>query len=83
MPTKSDDEIRESIRKYEESLPESERNPNVQEDVEQTIERASQPLPSEPETLPHPDDYTDTQTHLHTTEDTSDSHNDTSHPKNA
>ena len=82
MPTKSDDEIRESIRNYEESLPESERNPNVQEDVERLIERASQPLPSAPETPPRRDGYSDTQTRSHTAEDTSDSHSDTSHPKN-
>lgn len=72
MPNKSDEEIRASIKQYEESLPESERNPNVQEDVERTIERASQPLPSKPEKQPRRGDYTDTQTHSHKTEDTSD-----------
>ena len=83
MPTKSDDEIRESIKKYEESLPDSERNLDVREDVERAIERASQPLPSTRETPPHLDGYSDIQTRSHTIEDTSDSHSDTSHPKNA
>jgi len=72
MPDKSDEEIRKSIKKHEESLPDSERNPNVQERVEGIIERAAQPLPSKPEKPLHPDGYTDTQTHSHKTEDTSD-----------
>ncbi len=72
MPDKSDEEIRKSIKKYEESLPDSERNPNVQKDVEETIERASQPLPTKPEKQQPDGDYTDTQTHSHKTEDTSD-----------
>lgn len=72
MPDKSDEEIRRSIKKYEESLPDSERNPNVQEDVERLIERAARPLPSK-QGKPQPGgDYTDTQTHSHNTEDTSD-----------
>jgi hypothetical protein len=83
MPNKPDEEIRKSIKKYEESLPDSERNPNAQKDIEGAIERAAQPLPSKPEKPPRPDGYTDTQTHSHNTEDTSGSHSDTSHPKNA
>jgi len=72
MPKKSDEEIRKSIKKYEEELPDSARNPNAQEDVERLIERASRPLPAKPEKQLHPDGYTDTQTHSHKTEDTSD-----------
>lgn len=72
MPDKSDEEIRKSIKKYEEGLPDSERNPNVQKDVEEAIERASQPLPSKPEKPRRPDGYTDTQTRSRNTEDTSD-----------
>jgi hypothetical protein len=70
MPDKSDDEIRKSIKKYEKSLPGTERNPNVQADVELTIERAAQPLPAKLEKQPRRGDYTDTQTHSHKTEDT-------------
>ena len=72
MPDKSDEEIRKSIKKYEEELPDSERNPNVQKDVEGIIERASQPFPAKPEKQQHPDGYIDTQTHSRNTEDTSD-----------
>lgn len=72
MPDKSDEEIRKSIKKYEESLPNSERNRNVQEDVEGLIERAAKPAPKDAGT-PHPDArYTERQTHSHTAEDTSD-----------
>ncbi len=83
MPNKPDEEIRKSIKKYEESLPDSERNPHAKEDVEQLIERASQPLPSKQEKPPRPGGYSDTQTRSRNTEDTSDSHNDTSHPESA
>jgi len=72
MPDKSDEEIRKSIKKYEESLPDSERNPNAQEDTERLIECAAQPLPAKPEKQQPDGDYTDTQTHSHKTEDTSD-----------
>jgi hypothetical protein len=72
MPNKSDDEIRKSIKKYEESLPDTERNPKVKEDVECLIERASRPLPAKPEKQQPDGDYSDTQTHSHKTEDTSD-----------
>jgi hypothetical protein len=72
MPDKSDEEIRKSIKKYEESLPDSERNPNVEDDTKRLIERASQPLPAKPEKQQPDDGYTDTQTHSHNTEDTSD-----------
>jgi quinol monooxygenase YgiN len=43
MPKKSDEEIRKSIKHFEESLPESERNPDTQEDTGHLIERAAQP----------------------------------------
>lgn len=72
MSHKSDEEIRNSIKQFEETLSDAEKNPNVQADVERTIERASQPLPVKPEKQPRPGDYTDTRTHLHSTEDTSD-----------
>jgi hypothetical protein len=72
MPDKSDEEIRESIKKYEESLPDSERNPNVEDDTKRLIERAAQPLPTKPEKQQPDDDYNDRQTHSHKTEDTSD-----------
>ncbi len=71
MPNKSDEEIRKSINQYDASLTDSERNPNVQQDVERTIARAAQPLEVEPEKPPHPYGYTDTQTHPRKTEDTS------------
>ena len=79
MPNKSDEEIRENIKRFEESLPGSERNPDVQEDTKHLIERAAQPLPKDEDT-PRPDGrYTEKQTRSHTAEDTSDSHSDTSH----
>src|SRR5438552_928429 len=49
MPNKSDEEMRNSIKKYEESLPESERNSNVEEDTKRLVERASRPFPAKPE----------------------------------
>ena len=69
---KSDDEIRKSIKQYEESLPDAERNPRAKEDIETLIERAAQPLPSKPEKRPPADGYNDRQTHSRTAEDTSD-----------
>ena len=47
MPDKSDEEIRTSIKRIEESLPETERNPDAQEDTQRLIERAAQPLPED------------------------------------
>jgi hypothetical protein len=72
MPDKSDEDIRKSIKKYEEELPEAERNPNVEDDTKRLIERASRPLPVKPEKQQPGGGYTDTQTHSHKTEDTSD-----------
>lgn len=34
MPDKSDEEIRKNIKHFEESLPETERNPDAQEDTQ-------------------------------------------------
>lgn len=79
MPDKSDEEIRKSIMKYEESLPDSEINPNAKEDVKRLIVRAAQPLSSTPGKRRRPGSYTGRQTRSHTAEDTSDSHSDTSH----
>jgi len=79
MPNKSDEEIRQNIKRFEESLPESERNPAAKEDTERLIERAGQPLPKD-EDRPHPDErYSEKQTRSHKAEDTSDSRSDTSH----
>lgn len=79
MPNKSDEEIRKSIKQFEESLPESERNPDAQEDTAHLIERAAQPLPKDEDT-PRPDErYIEKQTRSRKAEDTSDSHSDTSH----
>ena len=76
----SDDETRKKVKQFEESLLESERNPNAKENLEQLIERAAQPLPKGGDT-PRPDErYTETQTHSRSTEDTSEKHSDTSHP---
>ena len=79
MPNKRDEENRNNIKKYEESLPDSERNPNVQENAERLIELAAQPLPRDVGT-PRPDErYSEKQTRSHKTGDTSDSRSDTSH----
>ena len=79
MPDKSDEEIRKNIKRFEESLPESERNPDVKEDTERFIERTAQPLPKD-EDKPHPEErYSEKQTHSRKAEDTSDSRSDTSH----
>ena len=40
----SDDETRKKVKQFEESLLESERNPNAKENLAQLIERAAQPL---------------------------------------
>ncbi len=79
MPKKSDEEIRKSINKYDESLPESERNPNVKKDVERLIERAAQPLSAKPGKPRRPGGYNDRQTHPRKTVDTSEKRSDTSH----
>ena len=79
MPDKSDEEIRKSIKRFEESLPETERNPDAQEDTQRLIERAAQPLP-EDEDRPHLDErYSEKQTRTRKAEDSSDSHSDMSH----
>ena len=53
MPDKPDEEIRKSIKRFEESLPESEHDPDAQEDTERLIERAAQPLLKD-EDITHP-----------------------------
>lgn len=59
------------------------RSDQVNHDAEATfndaISRAAQPQQLKPETPDSDDGYTDTRTHSHKTEDTSDSHSDTSH----
>ena len=72
MSDKSDEEIRKSIKKYEELLPDSEHNPSVEEDTDRLIKLASRPLPAKSEKQQPGGDYTDTQTRSHKTEDTSD-----------
>ena len=68
MIDKSDEEIRKSIKRFEESLSESERNTNTQEDTGRLIERAAQPLPKDKD-RPHPDErYTEKQTRSRTAE---------------
>ena len=70
MPT--NDDIRKSVKQYEQSLPESQRNPNAKEDIERLIERAAQPLQPRQEQRRDGGDYTDTQTRSRKTGDTSD-----------
>ena len=41
MPDKSGEEIRKNIKHFEESLPETERKPDAQEDTQRLIERAA------------------------------------------
>lgn len=71
MP-KSNDEVRKSIKQWEESLPESERNPNAKEDFEKILERAAQPLESKPGKPRRAGGYTGKRTRSRTAEDTSD-----------
>ena len=82
MP-KSNDEIRKSIKKYEESLPDSERNPHAKEDIETLISRASQPLPSLQGKQQRADDYSDRQTRSRKVAGTSVKPSGKSHPKTA
>lgn len=41
MPDKSDKEIRKSIKRFKESLPETERSPDAHQDTQRLIERAA------------------------------------------
>lgn len=52
MPVKSGEEIRKYNKHFEESLPETEHNPDAQEDTQRLIEHAAQPLPDD-ENRPH------------------------------
>lgn len=62
MTQLSDDQIRKSIKKYDESLPDSVRNPHHKEDFERLIEHAAKPIQPKPETPPPSDNYNGTQT---------------------
>lgn len=72
MPDKPDEEIRKNIKKYEESLPDSERNPTVQEDTERLIERAAKPVPKDADKSRPDERYSEKQTRSRKAEGTSD-----------
>ena len=78
MP-KSDEEIRKSIKQYEQSLPDSEINPKADEDIQRLIVRAAQPLSSKPGKPRSSGSYSGRRTRSHKAEDTSGSQNDKSH----
>jgi hypothetical protein len=66
------------------SLPPDQRNPDPKATFDKLIERASTtPIPKGSGQSADDEDYTDTQTHLHKTEDTSARRSDTSHQSNA
>jgi hypothetical protein len=71
MP-KSNEEIRKSIAEWEKKLPESERNPNAKQHVEQILKQAAQPLESKPGKPRRSGGYTGKQTRSRKAEDTSD-----------
>ena len=71
----NDDERQEFIDK----LPDNQVRPNAEEVFDSAIARAAQPKQSKSETPVGDDGYSDTQTHSDITEDTLDSHSDTSH----
>ncbi len=78
MPDKkpmSDDERQEFV----DNLPDDEKRDDAEQLFDDTIARAAQPPQSIPEIPESSDDYSDTQTHSDTTEDTSRSRSDTSH----
>jgi hypothetical protein len=52
-------------------LPDDQVNPKALETFDESIARAAKPKQSKPETPVASDSYSDTQTHLHKTEDTS------------
>ena len=62
------------------SLPDDQLNEDAEQKLDKAIERAAQQSRSGREKPAADDDYNGTQTRSDTTEDTSDSHNDTSHP---
>lgn len=53
------DEIQKNVKKFEELLPEVERNPEVKEDLEQLIERAAKPLLTDTEKSDTDESYTE------------------------
>jgi hypothetical protein len=69
----------EERQAFIDKLPPNQINSKAQETFDDAISRAAQPSRLKPETPEPDDDYTDTQTHSHKAEDTSDSHNDTFH----
>ena len=64
---------------YLDNLSPDQVNPDAQATFEDAIAHAAKPKQSAPETPDAADGYTDTQTRSRNTEDTSDSHSDTSH----
>ena len=71
MP-KSNEEIRKSIAKWEQNLPELERNPNAKESVEKILKQAAQPLELKPGKPRRSGGYNGKQTRSRKAEDTSD-----------
>lgn len=69
----------EERQAFIDKLPPDQVNPKAKETFEDAIGRAAQLQRSKPETPDSDDDYSDRQTRSHKTEDTSDSHSDTSH----
>ena len=69
----------EERQAFIDKLPLEQINPKAQETFEDAIARAAQPQRSKPETPDSGGGYNDTQTRSRKTEDTSDSHSDTSH----
>ncbi len=63
----------EERQAYLDSLPDGQKNENAEQIFDEAIERGAQPKRSEPEkSTEADDDYSDTQTHSDTAEDTSD-----------
>ncbi len=63
----------EERQAYLDNLPDDQKNESAEQVFDEAIERAAQPKQSEPErSTEADDDYSDTQTHSDTTEDTSD-----------
>jgi hypothetical protein len=69
----------EQRQAFIDKLPPDQVNPDAEATFNDAIARAAQPQRSKPEIPDSDDGYNDTQTRSHKTEDTSDSHSDTSH----
>ena len=66
------------------NIPEDQRNPDPKATFDELVElAATTPIPKDSAQSPDHAGYTDTQTHLHSPEDTSGKHSDTSHQSNA